>query len=420
LGLGSLFALGKGAWQAMMTSKLKLPLSLVVLLGLVTAGALCLGGPEPADRDRPAAAAKAAPPAAGKKAAQRHCIILWMNGGPSQLDTFDPKPGQKNGGPFRAIHTGAEGVRVSEHLPRMAKLGRDLVIVRTVTHGEGDHQRATYLMRTGHSIGDQRPYPSLGSLLAKELGGPADLPPYVAIGAEPRFTPGAYGPGFLGAKFAPLTVTAPGAGEVPDLDAFRKIDKDKAAQMREAVTAAFDLTQERAIVRDAYGRNAFGEGCLLARRLVERGVPVVEVTLGGWDTHQNNFGLVEKLSGQLDPAWAALLSDLRHAKLLENTVVVWMGEFGRTPRINANDGRDHWPHAFCAVLAGGHLKGGQAIGRTSADGTKIEERPVTPPELLATVFAGLGVHPASTNRDDRGEAVPLVEKGTRPVREALR
>jgi hypothetical protein len=279
--------------------------------------------------------------------------------------------------------------------------------------------------------GSDRDYPSVGSLLAKELRDPkADLPPYVSL--APTFAREAYGPGFLGAEFAPLVVPglphpAGGKGKdtfdrtraVPPLEDFQKIDRQRAGAMRKGVLPAFDLAEEKEVVREAYGHTAFGEECLVARRLVERGVPVVEVTLGGWDAHANDADVAKRLCERLDPVWATLLRDLNDRGLLDSTLVVWIGEIGRSPHINNSMGRDHWSHGFSVVLAGAGIKGGQVIGKTSADGTRIEERPVTPQELLATIFQALNVDPARENRAN-GRAVPLVEKGARPVKEALK
>jgi hypothetical protein len=354
-----------------------------------------------------------------------------MSGGPSQLDTFDLKPGNLNGGPFRPIDTSAKGVQISEHLPKLAKLGNHLTIIRSVTHREGDHARATHLMQSGYLHDGQTQYPSLAAILGKELGGERpDVPRYVSILPLRVIAAEAQGPGFLGPKYAPLPVGGPGElpappapGQrlkLPPLEVFQKLDADRAEALRKAVAPAFDLGQEKDAVRDAYGRNPFGEGCLLARRLVEHGVPVVQVTMGGWDTHQDNFNLVEKQSGRLDDAWATLLTELRERKLLGSTLVLWMGEFGRTPRINPQDGRDHWPLSFCAVLAGRGLKGGQVVGKTNDDGTLITDRPVTPPELLATVYQALGVDLTRQNRSNTGRQVRILEEGTQPVKEALR
>jgi uncharacterized protein (DUF1501 family) len=203
---------------------------------------------------------------------------------------------------------------------------------------------------------------------------------------------------------------------------------DRAVRMmRSQAAQAFDLDGEPAVLRDAYGRNAFGQGCLLARRLVEREVPFVEVALSGvdgnqsfaWDTHQQNFESVKKLSTVLDPGWATLIEDLKTRGLLDSTLIVWMGEFGRTPKINNNSGRDHFPAAWTTVLAGGGIRGGQAIGRTGADGMKVEERPVAVPDLMATICKALGIDPSKQNLSDVGRPIRIADPGGRPITEAL-
>jgi uncharacterized protein (DUF1501 family) len=395
------------------------------------------------------------------------CILLWMNGGPSQMDTFDLKPGTENGGSFKDIDTTVPGVKISEHLPRLATHASDMAIVRSMTTKEGDHGRATTLVRTGYlPVGAIR-YPTLGSLVAKELGrDDAELPNFVSIAPFRSLAPAAYGPGFLGSGYAPLVVGDGPSGEgntegtlkvenlaLPDAVSPDSIDgrlsllnaqnsrfiRERPAAaphdvaygravrlMRSAAANAFELGEETAATRERYGKSKFGQGCLLARRLVERGVPFVEVTLSGvdnqvlgWDTHADNFETVKKLSGVLDPAWSALLDDLRAGGLLDSTMVVWMGEFGRTPKINPGGGRDHYPNAWSAVLAGGGIRGGQAIGRTSADGTTIEDRPVAVPDLLATICQALDIDPAKQNISNTGRPIGIVDSKAQPLAEIL-
>ncbi|MBN9518352.1 DUF1501 domain-containing protein, partial [bacterium] len=307
-------------------------------------------------------------------------------------------------------------------------------------------------------------YPSLGALVSKEIGDPAnELPNFVSIAPQRFFSQEAYSSGFLGPQHAPLIV---GDGQfnanVPDvdnvlrvqdlarprgvteeaglsrLDLLRGVHDDFAATHPGAMTRAhgsaydravrlmrsdggkvFDLTEERANVRDAYGRNLFGQGCLLARRLVERGVAFVEVTLGGWDTHNNNFDQVRTLCGTLDRAWAQLMHDLKDRGLLDRTTVVWAGEFGRTPRINPQRGRDHFASAWSTVVAGGGVKGGQAVGRTSADGMTVEDRPVSAADFLATLCRVVGVDPEKTNMSNVGRPIPLADRGANPVTEVV-
>jgi hypothetical protein len=417
----------------MLPPKLKLVSALALVLVLLTGGmflpAPALG--DPAAPDGKNAKAKLAPPGAGKVKSPYSVILLWMSGGPSQFETFDPKPGNVNGGPTQAIDTAAKGVKISEHFPLLAKQANHLTILRGITHGEGDHGLATYLMRTGHAFGGALNYPTLCSALAKELSqGRDDVPGYISVTPFTLLGPKGNGPGFLGAKYAPLRVGDAMLGgrqlppdellRLPPVESFEALAEGKGKKLRSAVEKAFDLGDEKPAVRDAYGRTPFGQGCLLARRLVERGVPVVEVTLPGWDTHGDNFNAHQRLAGTLDPAWAALLKDLHDRKKLDTTLIVWMGEFGRTPRINANQGRDHFPHCFSVVLAGAKIKGGQALGKTTDDGINITEGPVSPAELHATIYAAVGIDPARENRTPGGEKVPLVEKGARPTKEALR
>jgi uncharacterized protein (DUF1501 family) len=207
----------------------------------------------------------------------------------------------------------------------------------------------------------------------------------------------------------------------PDLPALSHQNAyDRAVRlMRTSAAKAFDLEQEKAAVRDAYGRNLFGQGCLLARRLVERQVPFVEVTLNGWDTHGQNASTVRNLSQTVDSAWAALMKDLQERGLLDTTLIVWMGEFGRTPKFPRADGRDHWPNSFSGVLAGGGIKGGQVIGDTGPDGASIKERPVSVPELLATICQALGIDPKKQNLSNVGRPIRIVAPGTKAIQEAL-
>ncbi|REK19234.1 MAG: DUF1501 domain-containing protein [Planctomycetota bacterium] len=408
--------------------------------------------------------------AAQQPAARRSCILLWMNGGPSQMDTFDLKPGHENGGSFQEIATSVPGIKISEHLPKVAAMAEHLAIIRSMSTKEGDHGRATHLLRNGYLPQPPVRYPTLGSLVAHELGDPlAELPNFVSIAPFRNFNPAAYGPGFLGSQYAPLIVgqdnnagAEEGAPEddltVADLAPPEGVGSDTVGEridmlawlnnrfvsdhaappavgyqtayeraiklMRSKAAKVFDLDEEPAEVREAYGRNRFGQGCLLARRLVERGVPFVEVTLGGvnsigWDTHTGNFETVKDLSGTLDPAWATLMSELDARGLLESTTIVWMGEFGRTPKINQNTGRDHYPAAWTTVLGGGGIRGGQVVGRTSADGTTVEDRKISVPDLLATVCTALGIDPMKQNVSNVGRPIRIVDTDAVPIDEVL-
>jgi Protein of unknown function (DUF1501) len=407
---------------------------------------------------------------------RKACILLWMTGGPSQTDTFDLKPGHVNGGPFREIPTSVPGIRISEHLPKLARNMQDMAIIRSMSSREGDHGRATFLLRTGYLPQGPVQYPTLGSLVSHELGREdAPLPNFVSIAPFRQFNPAAYGPGFLGPQYAPLLVgdmgnqfggpqgqndyertlqvqdLVPPANLVrPQVDAriglLEEMERDFVARhpglsarshqaayeravrlMRTAAATAFNLSEEPSQLRDAYGRNQFGQGCLLARRLIERGVPFIEVSLGGfnnnafaWDTHQNNFDSVQRLSAILDPAWGTLMEDLRSRGMLDSTLIVWMGEFGRTPRINPQRGRDHFPNAWSTVLAGGGLRGGRVIGRTSADGMTVEgSRPVAVPDFLATMCRILGIDPMRQNMSNVGRPIRIADPNAQVIRDLL-
>ncbi|MGD9855001.1 MAG: DUF1501 domain-containing protein [Planctomycetaceae bacterium] len=388
---------------------------------------------------------------------RRHGILLWMSGGPTQTDTFDMKPGHENGGEFQEIETNVPGVRFSEHLPRLATHADKLAIVRGLSTKEGDHSRGTHLMRTGKPPMGTTRYPAIGAALSKELGSDElSLPRYVSIAPYRAFSQEAYGPGFLGPRYSPLVVGAndsgaidkPGDGQYANLvvDAVQHAPGISDGQMnrrlelwdrlqtnfvkthpgaapaahhtvyRSAVNlmqsdaaSAFDLEREADDVRQKYGNGLFGQGCLMARRLIEQGVSFVEVSLNGWDTHSNNFEAVQGLSEQLDNGWASLMEDLDERGLLESTTILWMGEFGRTPQINAQAGRDHFPSGWSCVFAGGGMAGGQAYGRTSPDGRMVEDGKMGVSDVLATLCAAVGVDPATKNISDTGRPLPIVD-----------
>jgi uncharacterized protein (DUF1501 family) len=316
----------------------------------------------------------------------------------------------------------------------------------------------------------------LGSLFSRELEKPgAELPSFVSIAPYRFFSPAAYGPGFLGPQHAPLVVGESQQSLIPiqgrqsnyedtlkvedaalptgvgaersaaRINLLAEMQQDflqtrsalaseshKSAYqravtlMRSRAIKAFDLDQEKKELRDRYGRNLFGQGCLLARRLIEHGVPFVEVSLAtvsnlvlGWDTHINNFDGVKTLSAVLDPAWSTLMEDLQERGLLSSTLVVWMGEFGRTPKINDTRGRDHWANSWSTVLAGGGIRGGQVIGSTSADGMAVKDRPVGVSDFLATVALALGIDIRKQNNSNVGRPIRIVEPTAQPIKEVL-
>lgn len=371
---------------------------------------------------------------------QKACILLWMAGGPSQFETFSPKPDHANGGATKAISTSVPGIQIAENLPRVADMMDEIAIIRSMTSKEGSHPRASFYMHHGYLPMGGVKFPTLGSNVAHQIGDAAcELPSFVRIGGRGQ---GAGNAGFLGVDYDPLILqnaTKPPANSAPTtsrqryerrLGLLQSLDTDFAMaegvdlvrDHRKLVDAAsemilspkmeaFDVERENESMRDAYGRTNFGVSCLMARRLIERGVTFVEVNVGGWDTHDNNFERVANLTGQIDQPMAQLIADLRSRGMLDDTLVVWMGEFGRTPKINARSGRDHYPRAFNVALAGGGVRGGQVIGETDAAGGKVTERPVQVKELFASVYTLLGIDPATENMSHIGRPIQLVDQG---------
>jgi hypothetical protein len=394
--------------------------------------------------------------------------LIFNCGAPSHIDLWDPKPEAPDSvrGPFRPISTAVSGIQISELLPRMAQRADKLAIVRTLHHEHGAHNAGMYWSIVGRPyridntlINPSRSdYPSFGTLvgwLAQRDGYSGGLPPYVITPAphcdSPVYiTPGQYG-GFLGPKYDPLVVNGdPNAADfkVPNMALHEGVTAERLAKRRDlleridaerrdvpAETAreyelnrgkalsllasgdasrAFDLTKEPAAVRERYGRHPWGQSHLLARRLVEAGVPFVTTVNGPsivWDTHVDNFNTMKKrLVPPMEQAYAALIDDLSERGLLDSTIVVWMGDFGRTPVINKNAGRDHWPQCYSMVLSGGGIRGGQVIGESDRTAARPRLRPVTPADIHATVFQALGYEPhAVTYQTADGRPTPLSE-----------
>jgi hypothetical protein len=393
--------------------------------------------------------------------AARSVIVLWMSGGPTQFETWDPKPGRENGGPTKALETAVKGIEYAENMKVCAQQAEHIAVVRSVTSREGSHERGRYLLHTGYVPTGTVVHPSMGAISAMELGSKnLDLPNYIAIGGPSE------GAGFLPPEYNPFQVTGGGRGRpgapggarpgssVPidnitypqGVDKARFRERMKFLQEQEAefekehatdevtrhktayekadrlmhtpLLEAFDVSKEKPEVVQAYGDNGFGKGCLLARRLVERGVAFVEVNLGGWDTHQDNFNRVATNCKSLDPGMGTLIKDLNEKGLLKNTLVVWMGEFGRTPKINANQGRDHYPRCWSVALAGGGIQGGRVVGASDKDGVEVKERPVTIPDLFATIYSAVGVDYKKKNVSPLGRPIQLADNGV-PVKELL-
>ena len=369
-------------------------------------------------------------------------ILLFMQGGPSQFETFDPKPGTENGGPTTAISTAASGIQIAEGWEKTAQQMNDIAIIRSMTTKEGEHQRAAYQMHTGYIPSGSVKHPSLGSCIAKELAiTDRELPSVVTIGDRGVNGSGA---GFLGVDYEPFQISGRSVGDVPDnvgpivgekrftrrqglldklegefasrggetvVNNHRRIYDKSAKLVLSPMTKTFDLSLETAETKERYGNSEFGKGCLLARRLIEAGVTFVEVRLGSWDTHKEVFDGVKGLASKCDPALSALIADLKDRGLFDKTLIMWTGEFGRTPKINPNTGRDHWPRNFNTLLAGGGIQGGQVIGETAKDGMGIVNDPVNIPDLFSTICTSLEVNPAKENMSPIGRPLKIVDGG---------
>jgi len=369
--------------------------------------------------------------AEASRAPAKSLVVLWLGGGPSQLETFDPKPGTNIAAGTKAIPTAAKGVQLAAGLERVADQMRHVSLVRSLWSKEGDHERGTYALKTGYRPDPTVTHPSLGAIICHDLpGAGVEIPRHVSI--LPNEWP-ARG-GTLGPEFDAFKMFDP-AEKVPDTtpqvpgDRFESrfedlkiVDgafaagrgkrvaatghTDAMARARRMMTSdqlkAFDVSTEPEAVKRAYGNTAFGRGCLAARRLLDVGVRCVEVTLAGWDSHANNHEITTRLKSELDPAFAALLNDLHERGTLKDTVVLCVGEFGRTPQMNPLGGRDHWPHNFTAAIAGGGLRGGLAIGESDPEGGKdpADKQPVA--NLHATVLRALGINHEKTLRGPLG------------------
>jgi hypothetical protein len=410
----------------------------------------------------------------------KNVVIMWMGGGPATIDIWDLKVGRPTGGEFREINTRAQGVKISEHMPKTAQVMNNLAIIRSLTTTEGDHTRGRQLMHTSYTPNPAIAFPSLGAVTAHEapkLAGYREisLPGYIAVGG-----PGE-GPGFLGMNYSAFTVQNPGTppqnirppqdlgsgeelterirrrqrlfyeledsfmyGRAPHLTAGIPASQETRSQ-REAERAkfadgskahrdiyykgfslvaskegkVFDLKGESAKTLESYGNTQFGRSALMARRLVEAGVSAVELTLGGWDTHTANFNaLATRQLPPLDAAIGSFVTDLVDRGMWKNTVLVWMGEFARTPRINQNAGRDHWARCWSIMVGGGAIKGGQAYGATDEDGMAVKDNPVKIGDVFATIYRGLGIDPSTQVRDAIGRPFAIAGGGGRPI-EAL-
>ena len=388
------------------------------------------------------------------------CIFMWMNGGPSHIDTFDPKPEApvEIRGEFDAISTGLPGVQFSEYLPKLSQQLDKFSVVRSGTQYSNSHGVSDHYLMSGYKWTPSLTYPAYGSVVARQKGWRNNMPPYIQIGTDVDRRFGGGTAGFMGAVYNPFEidsdpskkdfrvrdVTPPAGIDLARIDrrkkylrAFDRFQQDveespelvsstdsfyeKAFGLVTSPTAkkAFDLSQETETTRKAYGDHRLGQSLLLARRLVESGVRFITVTDPSWDTHQNNFNsLKNRLLPRLDQAYSALMVDLAQRGMLEKTLVVWTGDFGRTPKVNPSAGRDHWGDCFSALVAGGGLKPGQVIGRSDSIGGYPIERPLHAQDLFATMYHVLGVDTHTIFIDRQNRPIPVLNHGS-PIDELI-
>ena len=377
--------------------------------------------------------------AADLKKRHKSAILLWMGGGPSTIDLWDLKTGSSSGGAFKSIGTSADGVAICEHLPLMAQQMHHMNIVRSMSTREADHNRGRYYMHTGYVPNPNVTHPSYGSVISHELISSIpqlDIPPFVSVGGP------SVGAGFLGTTYSPFVVNS--NGTVKDLDmgidqsrlnmrlSMLKTIEDKFISERRGDYASdhskiinkavklmvssqmevFQTSKEPKEVQERYGNTGFGRGCLMARRLVELGVPFIEVDLGGWDNHMDIFKtLKDQKLPELDKAMSALISDLNDRGLLEDTAIIWMGEFGRTPNINGNGGRDHWAKSWSVLVGGAGFKGGQIVGETSSDGKEVISEPYSSQYIMASVLKSLDISLETIFTAKNGRPMKIANSG---------
>jgi hypothetical protein len=417
-------------------------------LGLAGAAGLFFGR-------NPARAAAATAPLPAVTGKAKSVIQIWMWGGPCHIDTFDPKPdaGSDYCGPLKSpIATNVDGIRISELLPLLAKQADKYSIIRSMTHGNNGHETASYMVQTGHKSGDGEVYPSVGAVVSRFKGYDAGykglIPPYIVL-TQPqgRFSEA----GFLGSRYKPFAtggdpartpfvvegIVAPGITEErqhmrrdllhnlntmphalkgdPRLAALAECEKEAYELMLGDAGKVFDLSQEKDELRERYGRSTFGQSCLMARRLVERGVPYITINYNGWDTHKQHFQAMNRKLPELDKGFATLLEDLAEHGLLDSTIVWWGGEFGRTPKVQWEapwgGGRNHYGKCFCSVIAGGGFKGGHVLGESDKTGEEVATRPVSPTDLIGSMYELLGIDTEARLPHPQGLDVKVITAG---------
>ena len=379
-----------------------------------------------------------------KKATCEHVILFWNGGGMSHIDTWDPKPGREVAGEFDPIDTSADGIQISGIFPKLAKQMHHSALIRSIAGTNGAHGRASYQLQTSYNQTANLIHPGIGSIVVHEKERVGDLPSFITISGNARRA------GYLGQRCEAYYVGRPGekdpylafpAGisqtrgnkrldilarinqrdnrklDTNQLKAVNTATKEAVGLMRSPALKAFELDKEDPNTIARYGDNAFGRGALLARKLVETGVRFVQVNRGGFDTHNNNFPAMQNHGDVMDPALASLIEDLAASGKLATTMVIMLSEFGRTPRINDNAGRDHHARCFSCFMAGGGIKGGQVIGKSDEDAMRPAERPVNPHDLHATVCHAMGIDYEKKVETRLLRPMPLVSEGAKPVLE---
>jgi len=374
---------------------------------------------------------------------QKRCILLWMNGGVSQFETFDMKPGRPTGGQFRPVSTNLPGTQVCELLPKISQNMDKLAVIRSMRTSQVDHPGGIHLMHTGYASTANIRFPEIGAVVSKYLGQErSDLPNFIKV-----FPHGNSGAGFLGPKYLPFSLSP--EGRLPTFatssmkshvearrnglrsfveDVYAREHKAEIARAhREAYQSArrlqnvhkvFNIDDEWDSNRELYGDSAFGRRCLLARRLIEEGVPFVEVGQSSYDSHADNFVWHRSLLPPMEHAWVGLMTDLEQRGLLDNTLIVWMGEIGRTPRINNRSGRDHYVRSWSTALAGCGVKGGLVYGASDEDGVDVKDNPVTEGDFFATIYQALGIDP-ETEHYTGVRPIPIAPFGSEVVEDIL-
>lgn len=390
--------------------------------------------------------AQAATPAALSQASADHVIFFWCGGGMSHIDSWDPKPGRPTAGEFAPIKTSADGVQISEIFPTVAKQMHHASLIRSIAGQNGAHGRASYQLQTSYNEAGNLTHPGIGSIVVHEKESISDLPSYISISGQARRA------AYLGQKCEAYYVGLPGEKDpylqFPEgiaqargnkrLDILKKLNGDFNANkkdprldstqtalddavrlMRSPALSAFDLEDEKPETIARYGDNNFGRGALLARRLVEKGVRFVQVNRGGFDNHGNIFPAMTNHGGIMDPAIGSLIADLDSTGLLKRTMVIVLSEFGRTPRINNNAGRDHWARVFSGFFAGGGVKGGNVVGSSDIDGMEPKDRPVKVPEIHASICHALGINHNKKVMTPLQRPMRLVDEPGEPIKELL-